>query len=149
MIANAFGIPPMLLGLEGDVNKATAAELVEDAFRGAISPMADLIASHITRDLIGKCIGWSEYEFIFNELSAKDESTELSAQIQLLQAGILTVDEVRAMRGLPTIAKDKNARTEQDDLEDRKTLGTGVSNAYTSDVSTNSNGGESSESKGL
>jgi len=108
----------MLLGLEGDVNKATAAELVEDAFRGAISPMADLIASHITRDLLGKCIGWSEYEFIFNELSAKDESTELNAQIQLLQAGILTVDEVRAMRGLSALSKATRLHAGMDDLED-------------------------------
>jgi len=118
MIADAFGLPPMLLGLEGDVNKATAAELVEDAFRGAISPMADLIASHITRDLLGKCIGWSEYEFIFNELSAKDESTELNAQIQLLQAGILTVDEVRAMRGLSALSKATRLHAGMDDLED-------------------------------
>ncbi len=36
MVANAFGLPPMLLGLEGDVNKSTAAELADEAFRGAI-----------------------------------------------------------------------------------------------------------------
>jgi hypothetical protein len=50
--------------------------------------------------LFGKCIGWREFEFVFNELSARDETTELAVQVQLLQAGVLTVDEVRAMRGL-------------------------------------------------
>ncbi len=100
MIANAFGLPPLLLGLESDVNRSTAAELADEAFRGAILPLAQLVAGHLTRDLFGKCIGWRECEFVFNDLNARDESTELAVQVQLLQAGVLTVDEVRAMRGL-------------------------------------------------
>jgi HK97 family phage portal protein len=100
MIANAFGLPPLMLGLEADVNQSTAAEMADEAFRGAISPLAMLIAEHITRDLFAKCIGWREFEFVFNELSARDEQTELNMQVALLQAGVLTVNEVRAMRGL-------------------------------------------------
>jgi HK97 family phage portal protein len=100
MIANAFGLPPMMLGLEADVNRSTASEMADEAFRGAISPLAMLLAEHITRDLFGKCIGWREFEFVFNELSARDEETELAVQVQLLKAGVLTVDEVRSMRGL-------------------------------------------------
>ena len=99
MVANAFGLPPMLLGLESDVNRSTAAELADEAFRGAISPMAHLVGGHITRDLFAKCIGWREFEFVFNDLSARDEETELAVQVQLLQNGVLTVDEVRALRG--------------------------------------------------
>ena len=100
MVANAFGLPPMLLGLEGDVNRSTAAELADEAFRGAIQPLAQLLAGHITRDLFAKCIGWREFEFVFNDLNARDEETELAVQVQLLQAGVLTVNEVRAMRGM-------------------------------------------------
>ncbi|MGA9465105.1 MAG: phage portal protein, partial [Terracidiphilus sp.] len=95
MVANAFGLPPLLLGLESDVNRSTAAELADEAFRGAIAPLAHLLAGHITRDLFAKCIGWREFEFVFNDLSARDEETELAVQVQLLQAGVLTVDEVR------------------------------------------------------
>ena len=105
MIANAFGLPPMLLGLESDVNRSTAAELADEAFRGAISPLAQLIAGHITRDLFSKCIGWRDFEFVFNDLSARDENTELAVQVQLLQAGVLTINEVRAMRGLAPLEK--------------------------------------------
>ena len=101
MIANAFGLPPLLLGLETDVNRSTASELADEAFRGAILPLAQLIAGHLTRDLFAKCIGWREFEFVFNDLNARDEATELAVQVQLLQAGVLTIDEVRAMRGLP------------------------------------------------
>ncbi|MDR3774318.1 MAG: phage portal protein [Terracidiphilus sp.] len=106
MVANAFGLPPMLLGLEGDVNRSTAAEMADEAFRGAISPLAMLLAGHITRDFFGKCIGWREFEFVFNELNARDEETELAVQVQLLAAGVLTVNEVRAMRGLGPLGQD-------------------------------------------
>jgi phage portal protein BeeE len=107
MVANAFGLPPMLLGMEGEVNRATAAELADEAFRGAIEPLAKLIAEHITRDLFSKCIGWREFEFVFNDLGARDEETELAIQVQLLAAGVLTVNEVRAMRGLGPIAVEQ------------------------------------------
>ncbi len=103
MVANAFGLPPMMLGLESDVNRATASEMADEAFRGAISPLAMLLAEHISRDLFGKCIKWREFEFVFNELSARDEETELAVQVELLKAGVLTVDEVRSMRGLGPI----------------------------------------------
>jgi HK97 family phage portal protein len=109
MVANAFGLPPMMLGLEADVNQSTASEMADEAFRGAISPLAMLLAEHITRDLFGKCIGWREFEFVFNELSARDEETELAVQVQLLKAGVLTVDEVRSMRGLaPLVHSSEN-----------------------------------------
>jgi HK97 family phage portal protein len=106
MVANAFGLPPLLLGLEADVNQSTAAEMTDEAFRGAISPLAMLLAGHLTRDLFGKCIGWREFEFVFNELNARDEDTELAVQVQLLAAGVLTVNEVRAMRGLGPLGED-------------------------------------------
>jgi HK97 family phage portal protein len=117
MIANAFGLPPMLLGMESDVNRSTAAELADEAFRGAISPLAQLIAGHITRDLFAKCIGWRALEFVFNDLSARDENTELAVQVQLLRAGVLTIDEVRAMRGLaPMTQRSENREQRPENL---------------------------------
>ena len=109
MVANAFGLSPLMLGLEADVNQSTASEMADEAFRGAIAPLATLIGQHITRDLFGKCIGWREFEFVFNDLSARDELTELSVQVQLLQAGVLTVEEVRAMRGLGPLPQKEEA----------------------------------------
>ncbi len=111
MVANAFGLPPLMLGLEADVNQSTASEMADEAFRGAISPLAMLVAGHITRDLFGKCIGWPEFEFVFNELSARDEKSELAVQVQLLQAGVLTVNEVRAMRGMAPLEQVAHMHT--------------------------------------
>jgi capsid portal protein len=103
MIANAFDLPPMMLGLESDVNQSTAGEMADEAFQGAIVPVAKLVAEHITRDLFAKKLGWREFEFCFNDLDNRDEMEELQTQTTLLQAGVLTVNEVRAMRGLGPI----------------------------------------------
>jgi HK97 family phage portal protein len=100
MVANAFDLPPMLLGLEGDVNKSTALEQGNEAFQSAVVPVAKLLQEHITRDLFAKKLGWREFEFCFNELESRDEMGEVQIQTALLQAGVLTVDEVRSMRGL-------------------------------------------------
>jgi HK97 family phage portal protein len=100
MIANAFDLPPMMLGLEADVNQSTAGEMADEAFQTAIVPVAKLLAEHITRDLFAKKLGWREFEFCFNDLESRDEMEELQIQTTLLTAGVLTVNEVRAMRGL-------------------------------------------------
>jgi phage portal protein BeeE len=100
MVANAFSLPPVLLGLEQDVNRSTASELLDEAFHSAIVPLARLVAEHITRDLFAKRLGWPEFEFVFNDLDASDPMQEVQMQTALLEAGVLTVTEVRAMRGL-------------------------------------------------
>src|SRR5882724_6807879 len=94
MIANAFDLPPMLLGVASDVNKSTAGELADEAFQSAVVPVAKLLAEHITRDLFAKKLGWREFEFCFNDLESRDEMQEMQLQTALLSAGVLTVDEV-------------------------------------------------------
>ncbi|MEO6829959.1 MAG: phage portal protein, partial [Acidobacteriaceae bacterium] len=71
-----------------------------EAFRTTIAPMARMLAEHITRDLFGKRLGWREFEFVFNDLDARDPMEEVNIQTALVKAGVLTVDEVRAQRGL-------------------------------------------------
>ena len=101
MIANAFDLPVMMLGVSQDVNRATAAEFAAEAFQNAIAPLAKLIAEHLTRDVIAKKLGWSDLRFIWGELENRDEQVELNMQLQMLAAGVVSVAEVRAMRGLP------------------------------------------------
>ena len=106
IIANAFELPPMLLGLHDSVNRATASELADEAFRSAVVPVARLVAEHITRDLFAKKLGWREFEFVFNDLESRDEMQELQIQTELLKAGVLTIDEVREMRGLTRLGTE-------------------------------------------
>ncbi len=73
MIANAFDLPPMLLGWRQDVNRSTAAEMADEAFQQAVVPLAKLIADHLTRDVIVKRLGWDDLRFVWNELESRDE----------------------------------------------------------------------------
>jgi Phage portal protein len=104
VVADAFDLPPFYLGVERDVNRSTAEEMNDLAFRQAIVPTARLLAESLTRDAIGKKLGWNDLEFAFAELDTTDPLEEAQIQQILLQNGVLTVNEVRRMRGLPEVA---------------------------------------------
>lgn len=101
IIADAFDLPPQSLGLERDVNRSTAAEMSDQAFHQAVVPTARLFAEYLTRGAIAKKLGWNDLEFVFTDVDSSGDAME-EAQIQqiLIQTGILTVNEVRRMRGL-------------------------------------------------
>jgi hypothetical protein len=104
VIADAFDLPPQSLGLERDVNRSTAAEMSDQAFQQAIVPTARLFAEYLTRGTISKKLGWNDLEFVFTDVDASgDEMEEAQIQAILLQNGVLTVNEVRRMRGLPAL----------------------------------------------
>jgi phage portal protein BeeE len=103
IIADAFDLPAQFLGVTSDVNRATAAEMTEMAFRSAIVPTARLIAEHLTRDAIGKKLGWTDLEFVFIDVDATDEMEQAQIDEILLRNGVLTVNEVRRNRGLSEI----------------------------------------------
>jgi len=103
VIASAFDLPPLFLGVEADVNRSTAEEYNDLAFRQAIVPTARLLAEYLTRDAIGKKLGWNDLEFVFADVETTDPLEEAQIQQILLQTGVLTVNEVRRMRGLPEL----------------------------------------------
>src|SRR5205823_2884828 len=81
IIADAFDLPPQWLGVERDVNRSTAAEQNDQAFRQAIVPTARLFAEYLTRDAIAKKLGWDDLEFVFTDVDAASDPME-EAQIQ-------------------------------------------------------------------
>jgi len=107
MIADAFDLPPMLLGLERDVNRNTATTQYDDAFRTAVVPVARLVSEHLTRDAIGKRLGWDDLEFVFTDVDAPNELEQAQIQQILIGCGVLTVNEVRRMKGLPPLPEQR------------------------------------------
>ncbi|HLZ40309.1 MAG TPA: phage portal protein [Candidatus Sulfotelmatobacter sp.] len=102
VVASAFDLPPFYLGVERDVNRSTAEEMNDLAFRQAIVPTARLLAEAVTRGAISKKLGWDDLEFVFADVDATDPMEEAQIQEILLRNGVLTVQEVRRMRGLGT-----------------------------------------------
>jgi phage portal protein BeeE len=103
IIADAFDLPPFLLGVEHDVNRSTAGELSDQAFRSAIVPTARLFAESLSRGAIEKKLGWRDLEFVFTDVDSRNELEEVEIQERLVRCGVLTVHEVREMRGLPKL----------------------------------------------
>ncbi len=116
MIADAFDLPPMVLGLERDVNRNTATTQYDDAFRTAVVPVARLLAEHLTRDVIAKRLGWSDLEFVFTDVDAPNELEQAQIQQTLIGCGVLTVNEVRRMRGLAPLAQKSNGVSDTPEL---------------------------------
>ncbi len=108
MIADAFDLPPMMLGLEQDVNRNTATTQSDDAFRTAVVPVARLVAEHLTRDVISKRLGWNDLQFVFTDVDAPNELEQAQIQQILIGCGVLTVNEVRRMKGLPPLGSCKS-----------------------------------------
>jgi phage portal protein BeeE len=105
VIADAFDLPAQFLGVERDVNRSTAAEMNELAFRSAVVPTARLVAEHLTRDAIGKKLGWTDLEFVFTDVDATDEMQQAQIDEILLRNGVVTVEEVRRARGLDAVTR--------------------------------------------
>ncbi|MGD0792595.1 MAG: phage portal protein [Terriglobales bacterium] len=103
VIADAFDLPAQFLGVERDVNRSTAAEMSELAFRSAIVPTARLVAEYLTRDAIAKKLGWTDLEFVFTDVDARDEMEQAQIDEILLRNRVVTVNEVRRARGLAEI----------------------------------------------
>jgi Phage portal protein len=103
IIADAFDLPAQFLGVERDVNRSTAAEMSELAFRSAIVPTARLVAEYLTRDAIAKKLGWTDLEFVFADVDAQDEMQQAQIDEILLRNGVVTVNEVRRARGMAEI----------------------------------------------
>jgi phage portal protein BeeE len=111
IIADAFDLPPMLLGLEQDVNRSTAETVADEAYRSAVVPSARLYAEHLTRELLARKLGWDDIEFVFDDLDPCDRRAEAEIDEILLRNDVLTPDEVRARRGLAPLPGGAGALT--------------------------------------
>jgi hypothetical protein len=117
MIADAFDLPPMMLGLENDVNRNTATTQSDDAFRTAVVPVARLVGEHLTRDVISKRLGWNDLQFVFSDVDAPNELEQAQIQQILVGCGVLTVNEVRRMKGLPPLAENEGGVADEPEME--------------------------------
>jgi hypothetical protein len=93
VIAMSFGLSPMRLGLERDVNRSTATTQSSDDW-STISPVANLVRDAITHWILWTRLGWTDLEFAWNVKTADElKQAEIFAEQYAMNAA--TIDEIR------------------------------------------------------
>ena len=94
MIANAFDLSAMSLGITEDVNRATGAVLGDRDFRTAVVPMARRIEDAFTRRILHAKLGWYDLEFKFLNLDDPDAQTKMGLFAQQYSTNAITPNEI-------------------------------------------------------
>jgi hypothetical protein len=102
IIANAFDISPLSLGLERDVNRNTGQVMADADFRNAVVPMAKRIEEAITA-WIHSFLGWKDLQFGFIGLEDPDSITKVMIQQRQYMMNALTPDEIREEMDRPPL----------------------------------------------
>lgn len=105
-VSRAFGVPKPLLS---DLERATFSNVnaAERFFwRNTMVPEMQFLAEQVTKKLF-PLLGYGDLDMEFNlnsvEALGDDESAKVSRESQLLDRGVLTINEVRRSRNLPDV----------------------------------------------
>lgn len=99
-IATGFNLSPQNFGVEADVNRNTSEVADDRDWDSAIKPVAQLIESHINRDILWGRHGLTHLRFEFDGLDREDEMARAEIYVKEYQNNATTANEYRASRGL-------------------------------------------------
>jgi hypothetical protein len=100
MIANAFDMSAMSLGIEHDINKAVGQVLADKDFRSAVVPMAKRLQEAFTRKILHEKLGWADLEFAFLNLEDPDIETKMDMYSRLYSANATTPNRILKAFGM-------------------------------------------------
>ena len=103
IIANAFDLSPLALGIDQHTNRATGQVMADSDFRSAVVPMAKRVEEAVTRFLLQGFLGWKDLEFAFIGLEDPDAITRTVIQQREYMMNALTPDEIREANSLPPL----------------------------------------------
>jgi HK97 family phage portal protein len=101
-ICAVFGVPPMKIGIFDDVNRASAKEADKSFKAEKVTPIQRTIAKKTNKCIIS-LFNQPRVKFEFVELDLRDEKEQAAIDKLNIEAGILTVNEVRKRKGLPPL----------------------------------------------
>lgn len=99
-IAVAFGLSPMNLGIEQDVNRSTAKVAADRDWDNTIIPLAELIAQYLTREVLHAKLGFYQLEFSFSGLYREDEESTAKIYEMYYKNNLITPNEQRLKLGM-------------------------------------------------
>jgi len=98
VIAMSFGLTPLSLGLERDINRSTAGSLQIQEW-GNIKPIISLVEDYITQRFIWRALGYRGMEFKFTVSDADDERQAKVIKLRW-DSDSMTVNEMRKIYDL-------------------------------------------------
>lgn len=100
MIANAFDMSAMALGIEHDVNRAVGEVLDDKDFRSAVVPKAKKLQEALTRKVLHNKLNWYDLEFVFLNLDDPDAQTKMDMFTRMYSTNSMTPNEIRRRMGM-------------------------------------------------
>lgn len=97
VIAMAFGLSPMKLGLERDVNRTTA-ETAALSDLATAAPVANTVSDVLTTQLLWGIFGWADLRFHWGQ-QAQDAGQQADILSRRYAMNSITIDEIRAIYG--------------------------------------------------
>lgn len=101
VVAMSFGISPMRLGLERDINRSTAEAQTAGDWE-TVAPVANAIKDYITHWLLWRRLGWTDLEFGW-QVKIADELQLASVIEKQWNSDNITVDEMREVYERPPV----------------------------------------------
>jgi HK97 family phage portal protein len=102
IVAMSFGISPMRLGLERDINRTTAEQGSSDDW-ATIAPVANTVRDAFTHWVLWRRLGWYDLEFQW-QVKTSDELRQAEVLAEQYNMNGITVDEVRQHYERPPLA---------------------------------------------
>lgn len=101
-ILAAYSMPPYRIGLEvvGRLGGNVAEEATKVYVAGVIEPLQEDLERIINIKLLEDGMGFSTYDFKFNNIDTRDEDAEVKRLVSLQEHGDLNANEVRNFLGL-------------------------------------------------
>ena len=112
IIAQAFGLSPMKLALERDINRSTSeTNLIEDW--ETVAPVADTVADALTTHLFRGVLGWDDLCFKWH-VRTTDDLRQSEVLHNRWESNSVTIDEQRALWGAPPLPDGRGQWTKQE-----------------------------------
>lgn len=101
VVAMSFGLSPMKLGLERDVNRSTAATQASNDW-ATVAPVANTVKDSLTSWLLWRRLGWTDLEFQW-QIRDTDEARQAEVLMQQYRMNAITVNELRQFYRRPPL----------------------------------------------
>ena len=121
-IALAFGLSPMKLGLERDVNRTTSETMAIEDWE-TVAPVAETVADGINTHILGHVLGWEDVCLQW-QLQTSDSLRQSEILRNRYESDSITIDEQRQSWGAPPLPGGRGqwTKTEWEALHDPRRL---------------------------